>query len=196
MPNDARVIYNLHKALLRHGQRICFFERPANRRSKYNEYHIRCDLRAVQRLLDSMLEAIRTNYPCIGIITPYAPQAHKIRAAVSERGWDRYVRVGTIHAFQGREFLAVILDLVEAPPADKEEAPIIPRFTSDVWGYRGIAAPATRLINVAHSRAREKLIYIANVQYHREHSSEQHVLLKFINDGVASGRIPSHELWQ
>jgi hypothetical protein len=62
--------------------------------------------------------------------------------------------------------------------------------------HEGIAAPATRLINVAHSRAREKLIYVVNVQYHRDHSSEQHVLLKFSNDGVASGRIPSHELWR
>ena len=98
--------------------------------------------------------------------------------------------------FQGCEFLAVILDLVEAPPADKEDNPVIPRFTSDVWGHRGIATPATRLINVAHSRAKAKLIYVANVQYHREHSNEQHVLMKFINDGIASGRIASHELWQ
>ena len=28
LPNDARTIYNFHKALLRHGQRICVFERP------------------------------------------------------------------------------------------------------------------------------------------------------------------------
>lgn len=28
LPNDARVIYNFHKALLRHGQRICVYERP------------------------------------------------------------------------------------------------------------------------------------------------------------------------
>ncbi len=28
LPNDARVIYNFHKALLRHGQRICVFEHP------------------------------------------------------------------------------------------------------------------------------------------------------------------------
>ena len=27
-PQDARLIYNFHKALLRHGQRICVFERP------------------------------------------------------------------------------------------------------------------------------------------------------------------------
>ena len=28
LPQNARVIYNFHKALLRHGQRICVFERP------------------------------------------------------------------------------------------------------------------------------------------------------------------------
>jgi len=28
LPSDARAIYNFHKALLRHGQRICVFERP------------------------------------------------------------------------------------------------------------------------------------------------------------------------
>ncbi len=173
----------------------CQFERPSNRRSKYNEYHVRCEMQVVQRLLDSMPEVMCANQPCIGIITPYAPQARKIRAAITERGWDRYVRAGTIHAFQGREFLAVILDLVEAPPADKEEFPIIPRFVSDVWGHAGIATLATRLINVAHSRAREKLIYVANVQYHIEHSSEQHVLIKFLRDGVASGHIASYKLW-
>jgi endonuclease-3 len=28
LPNDARTIYNFHKGLLRHGQRICVYERP------------------------------------------------------------------------------------------------------------------------------------------------------------------------
>jgi endonuclease-3 len=28
LPQDARIIYNFHKALLRHGQRICVFDRP------------------------------------------------------------------------------------------------------------------------------------------------------------------------
>ena len=174
----------------------CQFKRPANKRSKYNEYHVRCDLQIVKRLLDSMPDATNASHPYISIITPYAPQERKIRAALFERGWDRWVRVGTIHAYQGREFEAVIVDFVEAPPEDKNEKPIIPRFTSDVWGHKGIATQATRLINVAHSRAREKLIYVANVQYHRDHSSERHVLMQFINAGIESGRIASRELWQ
>jgi hypothetical protein len=62
----------------------CQFERPSNRRSKYNPYHIHCDLRAVQRFLDSIPEAMHANQPRIGIITPYAPRARKIRTAVFE----------------------------------------------------------------------------------------------------------------
>ena len=28
LPRDARIIYNFHKALLRHSQRICVYDRP------------------------------------------------------------------------------------------------------------------------------------------------------------------------
>lgn len=28
LPQDARVIYNFHKALLRHGQQVCVYDRP------------------------------------------------------------------------------------------------------------------------------------------------------------------------
>jgi endonuclease III len=28
LPQDSRTIYNFHKALLRHGQRICVYDRP------------------------------------------------------------------------------------------------------------------------------------------------------------------------
>ena len=110
--------------------------------------------------------------------------------ALQEHGLERYVRVGTIFAFQGREFEIVIVDLVESPGTD------IPLFASDIWGRNGIAARATRSINVGHSRGRSKLIYVANVAYHRQESSgKNHVLLQFINDAVASGWLPSRDLF-
>jgi endonuclease-3 len=37
LPNDARVIYNFHKALLRHGQRTCVYERPRCHRCPLTE---------------------------------------------------------------------------------------------------------------------------------------------------------------
>lgn len=114
----------------------------------------------------------------------------KIEQALKEQGLNSYVRVGTIFAFQGREFEIVIVDLVESPGTP------IPRFTSDIWGRNGIATPATRLINVAHSRARSKLIDVTNVAYYRQETSgKNHVLLRFINDAVASGHLASQDLF-
>lgn len=37
LPQDARSIYNFHKALLRHGQRICVFERPRCNKCPIND---------------------------------------------------------------------------------------------------------------------------------------------------------------
>ncbi len=37
LPNEARGIYNFHKALLRHGQRICVYDRPRCNRCVLNE---------------------------------------------------------------------------------------------------------------------------------------------------------------
>jgi len=37
LPNEARGIYNFHKALLRHGQRICVYDRPRCNRCALNE---------------------------------------------------------------------------------------------------------------------------------------------------------------
>ena len=65
-----------------------------------------------------------------------------------------YVRVGTVHAFQGLEFDGVIFDTMEAPGL-----PVAP-FLRGGWG-----SEAMRLLNVAVTRARHKLLIIA----HRDH---------------------------
>ncbi len=166
----------------------CCTQRPANGKSKFNDYHVQCVVHLVSTIIASGALTHEAGQPQIGIVTPYAPQARKIREALQQQKLDQYARVGTIFAFQGREFEIVIVDLVESPGTT------IPRFTSDIWGRDDIPTPATRLINVAHSRARSKLIYVANADYHRRQSSKNHVLLQFINDAVASGRLASNDL--
>ncbi len=167
----------------------CCTQRPANGKSKFNDYHVQCVLQLIKAIIASEALPFEPGQPQIGIVTPYAPQARKIREALQQQGLDHHARVGTIFAFQGREFEIVIVDLVESPGTP------IPRFTSDIWGRDDVATPATRLINVAHSRARSKLIYVTNVEYHRRQSGKNHVLLQFINDAVASGRLASHDLF-
>jgi superfamily I DNA and/or RNA helicase len=166
----------------------CCTQRPANGKSKFNDYHAQCVVRLVNVIIAAGVLPHQSGQPQIGIVTPYAPQARKIREALQQQGLDQHARVGTIFAFQGREFEIVIVDLVKSPGTP------LPRFASDIWGRDGVPTPATRLINVAHSRARSKLIYVTNVEYHQRYSNKNHVLLQFINDAVASGRLASRDL--
>jgi hypothetical protein len=49
----------------------------------------------------------------VGIVTPYGHQRDAILAGLRDRGLVIGVPVGTVHAFQGREFPTVVFDLVE-----------------------------------------------------------------------------------
>lgn len=52
----------------------CQIKRPANKRSKYNEYHIRCDLQIVKRLLDSLPEAMSATIHTLALSRPMRPR--------------------------------------------------------------------------------------------------------------------------
>ncbi|HSD86372.1 MAG TPA: C-terminal helicase domain-containing protein, partial [Kofleriaceae bacterium] len=85
----------------------------------------------------------------IAVITPYAAQASEIRRLLAARRIGDAVECSTIHRFQGRECDVVILDLVDA-------APMRPS---------ALLADAPNLLNVSISRARGKLVIVADVAY-------------------------------
>ena len=95
------------------------------------------------------LAAVRGGTTSIGVITPYAAQAVEIRRLLAARKIADVVECSTIHRFQGRECDVVILDLVDA-------APMRPS---------ALLADAPNLLNVSISRARGKLIVVADVAY-------------------------------
>ena len=123
--------------------------KPGNGRSRTNPAHAKLAILLVCRLLGSM--AVK-GPECIGVVTPYAAQRDLIRHMLQVADLAMYVHVGTVHAFQGLEFDALVFDTVDAPGMP------VSRFTSDRWG-----TPAMRLLNVAVSRARHKLIIIAHM---------------------------------
>ena len=94
-------------------------------------------------------EAARAGHASIGVITPYAAQAAEIRKLLAARGLADAVECSTIHRFQGRECDVVILDLVDAPPMRPS----------------ALLADAPNLLNVSISRARGKLVIVADVAY-------------------------------
>jgi hypothetical protein len=94
-------------------------------------------------------EAVRGGATSIAVITPYAAQAAEIRKLLAARRIGDAVDCSTIHRFQGRECDVVIIDLVDA-------APMRPS---------ALLADAPNLLNVSISRARGKLVIVADVAY-------------------------------
>jgi hypothetical protein len=98
---------------------------------------------------DLALEAVRAGITSVGVITPYAAQAVELRRLLAARGVAGLVECNTIHRFQGRECDAILIDLVDA-------APMRPS---------ALIADAPNLLNVSISRARGKLVIVADVAY-------------------------------
>ncbi|HEX4450777.1 MAG TPA: AAA domain-containing protein [Kofleriaceae bacterium] len=101
------------------------------------------------RIADRALEAVRGGSRSIGVITPYAAQASEIRRLLAARGIADAVECSTIHRFQGRECDVVLIDLVDAQPMRPS----------------ALVADAPNLLNVSISRARGKLVIVADVAY-------------------------------
>jgi hypothetical protein len=98
---------------------------------------------------DLALEAVRGGSSSVAVITPYAAHAAEVRKLLAQRRITDQVECSTIHRFQGRECDIVIIDLVDA-------APMRPS---------ALVGETPNLLNVSISRARGKLVIVADVAY-------------------------------
>lgn len=99
----------------------------------------------------------------IGVITPYRGQVSLIRGLKYERNYsqefENRIKIGTIHAFQGSECDIIIYDMVDCPVLESGRSLQIGRL------YNGDAGE--KLLNVALSRAKHKLIVVCDIDYIR-----------------------------
>lgn len=108
----------------------------------------------------------------VGIITPYAAQMRLIRAMLKDyfgkEGSD--ITCATVHQFQGSESDAIVFDAVESYPK------------SAVGFLMGKdLGNVTRLINVAITRAKGKLIVVANGTFwHNIFKGSNHILYRLL----------------
>ncbi|HWO17357.1 MAG TPA: AAA domain-containing protein [Kofleriaceae bacterium] len=100
-------------------------------------------------------EAVAAGTGAVAVITPYAAQARDIRRRLAARRIADAALCSTIHRFQGRECDVVIIDLVDAAPMPPGLLLAGDQASSD----------ACNLLNVSLSRARGKLVIIADVGY-------------------------------
>jgi hypothetical protein len=116
----------------------------------------------VMMLLDEYRRQLRKTFT-IGVITPYKGEVALLHALLNERGYpesfNNRVKIGTIHTFQGSESDVIIYDMVDCGSLQSGKASRIGKIYAGQEGER--------LLNVALSRARHKLIIVCDVNYIR-----------------------------
>jgi len=143
----------------------------------YSRYNIYSALLCA-RLADQALES---GAKTVGIITPYRVQARLIEGLVKEMnprtGDTKNLQVATIHRFQGNERDVIILDLVDGPP-----------FPLGVLLKDDSGADSLRLINVASTRAKGKLVVVCHLSHLSSKASPRSVLRAFLDYASNKGR--------
>jgi len=109
---------------------------------------------AEQLLRDDRSDFAKGDQRRILIVCPYRPHAQLLGLLLKEQGLSEDALAGTAHSFQGSEADVVIVDLVNDEPHWR-----VAMFMSD---YDKINK---RLINVAFTRARRRLIIIGDFDY-------------------------------
>ena len=138
----------------------------------------RLNVKTASVCVDLAVRAVRSGAGSVAIITPYVDQARAIRTLLKEHAdVAKAIECSTVHRFQGQERDVVILDTVDAEPMNPGV------LLSD----RGSGSSARNLINVAISRARGKLIVVADVKYF-ERRARSGVVSKMIARALAVGR--------
>ena len=115
----------------------------------------------VMDILDELSENEDANFT-IGIITPYRGQVSLLKALKYERKYDekfdKRIKIGTIHTFQGSECDIIIFDMVDCFDMENSDKPN--KIGRLYHGENG-----DRLMNVALSRAKHKLIVVCDPEY-------------------------------
>lgn len=122
-----------------------------------------------------------------GIITPYAAQTRLIRAMIQDnqgKNTSTQISCSTVHQFQGSERDVIIFDAVESYPGLRAGWLMSKNDNNSV----------VRLINVAVTRARGKLIAVANGTFWENKFSESnHIFYKLLNHLKKEGYVTAHK---
>ena len=101
--------------------------------------------------------------------SPYRPQARLVNLLIKDAGLEREVIPGTAHTFQGSEAPVVIFDLVLDEP-HRQAGLFDPRRNED----------NLRLLNVALTRARRRLIVLGDFSWVEQHANRQASLRELV----------------
>ena len=146
--------------------------REANSPSWFNPEEAQEVLRYVELLTENSRPPVAPKD--IGIITPYARQAQKIRAALRKRNVND-IKVGSVETFQGQERRCIIISTVRAGTEE---------LSDDKKYNLGFVANPKRF-NVAVTRARALLIVVGSPRVLATDKKHWLPFLRFCHDNEA-----------
>lgn len=152
--------------------------RPWGSQSHFNVYQAVLCCRIAQRAVEAGIKRV-------GIITPYAAQAKLVATLLKDAGLTENVRVATVHRFQGGEEDVIIFDLVDGPPLRNPGKLLCGSFPQNGQ----TASEASKLINVAVTRAKGKLIIVANYSFFEQRMNKDDALYYVLNFVNQNGKI-------
>ena len=126
----------------------------------------------------------------VGIIAPYAAQVRLIRAMVQDvraRKTETGISCATVHQFQGSERDVIVMDLVESRPSEKPGILMSSNENGSV----------DRLVNVGVTRARGKLVAVADRSFWAQCADDRNSfskLVDYLDDRDCSVGVKGNEL--
>ena len=142
--------------------------------SRYNAMHGFVVAALARRLADAgFLPPSGARDDSLAVISPYAAQSRLHASMLSDAlGRDGAAYASTVHRFQGSEKSVVVLDLTDAPGAGRLGKLLNGVTRSD---------QATRLLNVAVSRARDILVVVADVDHLRRAAPVEGTVVRLLD---------------
>jgi hypothetical protein len=153
-PGQSLIFYDLSRA-----SAFCFSDQ---------ESHSRFNLVSALIAADIAYHAKQAGTQSVGIITPYKAQSRLIHRILRETDLET-VKASTVHRFQGSEQHLIIFDAVDST-LQKKAGKLL---------QGGMQSTASRLANVAVSRAQGKFVGLFNDTYIRQQLDSFNIFRKF-----------------
>lgn len=172
---------NIVAAIPAPGFPVVVYDLSTTRPAAYTERHGGSHFNPLSALLTFGLarEVAARGAAGLALLAPYKQQASIMRLLARDTGTDQQLLVSTVHRLQGGESDFVFVDLTDSGPLAKPGILLSGEFGTQ----------AMRLLNVAFSRARGKLVILCDLPFLRRTLPPDAILHTFF-DRMAAMQVP------
>jgi gas vesicle protein len=125
--------------------------------------------------IDIAVASLKHGARSVGIITPYRAQARFLRSTLNSMNLDgAVISAATVHTFQGNERDVIVFDFVDDKPL-----PLGILLSAYQRENGEEISEGERLLNVAITRARKRLLFVGNYEYLASKTGDDS-LLRFV----------------